>query len=86
MRFVVREIEIDNDGDEESNQIAQAIFDQELLVDVPDLFVEYNDGGNAALTPSVMDYVLNEASDITGWCIVSCTIEEHTNDDGYPTQ
>jgi len=86
MRFVVREIVIDNDGDEESNQIAQAIFDQELLVGVPDLLVEHNDGGNAALTPSVMDYVLNEASEVTGWCIVSCTIEEHTNDDGYPAE
>jgi hypothetical protein len=82
MRFVVREIEIDNDGDEESNQLAQAIFDQELLVDVPESLVEGVENGTAALLPDVMDYVLNQASEITGWCIVSCTIEEHTNDDG----
>lgn len=82
MRFVVREIVIDS----EEETIAQEIHRQELLIEAPNDFVVLNDGGGASLTHDLMDYLLDQASDITGWCIVSCTIEEHTNDDGYPAE
>lgn len=81
MRFVVREIVIDS----EEETIAQEIYRQELLIEAPN-FVVLNDGGGASLTHDLIDYLLDQASDITGWCIVSCTIEEHTNDDGYPAE
>jgi hypothetical protein len=82
MRFVVREIVIDS----KEKAIAEEVHRQELLIEAPSDLVEHNDGGGASLTPNLMSYLIDQASEITGWCIVSCTIEEHTNDDGYPTQ
>lgn len=82
MRFIVREIVIDS----KEGAIAQEIYSQELQIEAPSDLVLLNDGGGASLTPALMSYLIDQASEITGWCIVSCTIEEHTNDDGYPTQ
>lgn len=82
MRFVVREIVIDS----KEEAIAQEIHRQELLIEAPSDLVVMNDGGDASLTPDLMAYLLDQASEITGWCIVSCTIEEHTNDGGYPSE
>ena len=82
MRFVVREIVIDS----EEEAIAEEIHRQELLIEAPSDLVVMNDGGDACLTPDLMDYLLDQVSEITGWCIVSCTIEEHTNDGGYPSE
>ena len=82
MRFVVREIVIDS----KEEAIAEEVHRQELLIEAPSDLVVLNDGGNASLTPDLMVYVIDQASEITGWCIVSCTIEEHTNDGGYPSE
>lgn len=79
MRFLVRDILIDDDED---STAGREIYKQQLEIVLPER-LEHVKG--TPIEADVLDWLVDETSNMIGWCIVSCTVEEDANDGGYPS-